>query len=208
MEARDYALAERLYEEVIDLVPTNPFEHVHLARLYDRMGRGRDALKKYRTVVKGSPGAWSSLQSDPSLLARYGDLCSKFGPVAEAATAYMSAVESSDNRVGQNGIQIAPPDRTLLGLRAAAHVAAGAKFRGQGDVGNALREYDLALAALPNWWVALTFRGEQRALRVGMEALARSDFARAESLATGADRELVRKSAKLHGVITGKSSRN
>ena len=186
----DYTVAESLYKEAAALYPYDPFERIDLARLYDRAGRDRDAFVAYRAVLVGAPGAQSSEQREPAVLARYGDLCLRFSTVDEARLAYRLAAEGSSRDDVHEPTPAGRGDG-LAALRAAAHTASGVVYGGSGDDEKAIQELDVALRAVPDFWITLYYRAQED-YRLGRRADAVRDAARAEALATPKGREQVR----------------
>jgi len=114
-EARgDYALAEREYQNAVAR-DGGPFFRTPLARLYDLMGRDRDAYAQYRAILRARPDL-----DVPRVFARYGELCLGFGDRNEARAAYTLAVERCVYGGSVLEPKIAPRNVSFDAVRAAA----------------------------------------------------------------------------------------
>lgn len=188
----DFASAERVYKQIVALDPRLPFSRINLARLYDKMGRDRDAYVEYRAVILGVPGAWSSDQQDPRNLARFGDLCARFSTLDEAQYAYALSVANSDSDdVWEPSPRIDSPKPSFARLKSAAHTASAIKYGASGRDAEAFVELESALKADPDYWVALFYRAQAHK-RAGRLSNATRDAALAERLANSKGRAQVR----------------
>ena len=148
----DVAEAEALYHEAIALNPDAPTARFDLAELLDRAGRTREAYAQYGIALRGNPRSWSSQQEDSRILARYGDMATRFGDANEAALAYAKAARDGDPD-GLWAPRTGPRGTSLASLRAAAHAAAAVRLRNVLRNEEAEREMRIAAAADPSYWV-------------------------------------------------------
>ncbi len=114
----DFAFAERAFQDAADRERNDySLPRLRLVRLYDLMGRDRDALTQYRTLLRAEPEC-----EKPEILARYGELCLEFGDRMEARAAYTLAVERCvyGGEGNINAPKIAPRNASFDAVRAAA----------------------------------------------------------------------------------------
>ncbi|HVL39306.1 MAG TPA: tetratricopeptide repeat protein, partial [Fimbriimonadaceae bacterium] len=125
-ERGDFALAENLYRQAIELRPKGLLARYHLALLMDRLHRDADALAAYEHLIAGHPKSRSSTQEDPRVLARLGDLRAKFGRTEDAKKAYKLAIHHAEEMQGRP--RPTPRSEELNVLRACAHLAAARRL--------------------------------------------------------------------------------
>lgn len=203
-EARgDYAEAERRYREsCFAFGHDDPFDHIRLAFLYDKRGLERKAMVEYRIVLVGGPTGSSSSQTDPRILSRFGDLCTKYGSVKEAKAAYALAARQSDRDENGDEPNSAPRNDTLSALKAAAHTAAAIEHGSHGQKEDQMRELDAAVLADGGYWVARYYRAREYR-RAGKMPEATREAAVAERLATPKGRAQVAELRKDFGIPKG-----
>lgn len=192
-------IAERFYKEALAM-RGGFFVHFQLAHLYDKAGRKREAIREYRTAFHGDGRSWSSMQDDPGLLARYGDLSMEKGDSHEARWAYSIAARRGGNYVGTTEPTTKPHGNSVAALRSAAHTAAGLKLGAQGDHKGLLRELQLAVRSDGAYWVPRFYRARLYARMGRMEAAA-TDSRLAERLAPEAQKEKVRDMRQENGIL-------
>lgn len=151
IEKGNFKLAEGILIEACK-VDKGPFIHIHLARLYDRMGEYKAALVNYKICLRATEG-WSSMQEDARLLARYGDLCVNFGDTDEAMQAYAVASRQSNNTVGPDEPKPELRNMSLSTLKSSAHLAAALRDGSHGNFDSELRELQISEKADSANWV-------------------------------------------------------
>lgn len=176
----DLKQAELIYIQATQILPDTPYTHIHLARLYDKTGRERQALAQYRIVVVGTPRSRSSTQSDPRVLSRFGDLSAKFGREDDARRAY--ALATREVTKSSTDPYPEPRNASLGALKAAAHTAAAIKCGQVDDEQGELRELSAAVAADGGDWVPRYYRA-QAYKRLGNQREAIKEVEAAQRLA-------------------------
>lgn len=189
----DFDAAEAAYRKAcVALGYDEPLQHLRLARLFDRTGDGRKAYVEYRVFVIGDERSISSDQFDPTILAHFGDLCARYGPVVDAKKAYALAIIDGQGGYGDGVLLSTARDASLAALRSAAHVAAAIDHKYHLDPKGEEAELNLAIEVDPQNWIARIYRAEVFASQ-GMRAAATLEGMKAERLApAGKGREAVR----------------
>ncbi|GEM_PF-6265563 len=190
-------VAERLYLEVCS-IDKSPFQRIHLAQLYDEQGRDREAYVNYRAVLRATDG-WSSMQEDPRVLARYGDLSARLGFTDEARQAYQAAAAQARHSVGPDEPLAEPRTSSQNSLKAAAHLAAALRFGSHGEVDSELRELNVSAEADPSNWAARYYRAREFA-RLGRLSEAKQEALKAKRLAPARNQASVQGMMRFQGL--------
>jgi len=198
LEAHDYGAAERDYQKAIDTNPRNPFLYRGLATLYDAEGRSKDAYNAWRKVLIGAPGGVSSDQSDPYVLAHFGELSLQMGDKPSAERSFALAIQNLRSMFGSN-FEL-PSDKQLAeqSPRVLAHYNAGIEMSLGGQKEKANKELALAVRLAPNFGVAKLALGQELCLE-GRQADAEPMF---EAVEKSPDPELA-KFALTHARLMG-----
>ena len=187
-ERGDYAAAEVAYRRACAALGYDcAVEHLRLARLFDKTGDGRKAFVEYRVFVVGDGHAVSSDQSEPAILAHFGDLCLRYGPLKDAKRAYALAILNGRQGYGDSVILPIARDEALPTLRSAAHTAVAIKHRFSLERMEEEIELNLALEFDPQNWVARIYRAEVYASQ-GLRAAATLEAMRADRTVGEKDR--------------------
>jgi tetratricopeptide (TPR) repeat protein len=191
-EKGDFHRAELLYRAATtafgkDFAAT----HFPLARLYDKMGQERNAFEEYRIAVNAVDGSSSSLQQDPTVLARYGDLSIRFGTAEEARKAYVEASKHSNRSKTSVSPNTIPRNDSLASLKSAAHTAAAIRYTSTNRLDEATRALAIAIAADRQYWIAHFYQVSDLARRGKNEEAVR-EAALVEQLAPREEKDRVR----------------
>jgi Tfp pilus assembly protein PilF len=191
----DLTEAEKHFDAVLSAMPNSLIVLEQLATIYDRTGRSDLAIDAYRKIVSGSERSQSSSAVDPIVLARYGDLLAASGDKTAAAKVYRLAVAvpSMEDVVPQ------PRENGFDCLRGAAHARASIQAIRTGNAELALKWAKSSLDADGESWAAL-YHAAYILRANGKREEAFAAMRRAEELAVGKDKELVRQRARDSGL--------
>lgn len=193
-----YGVAEAKYSVILRKNPKNLLADLFLARLYDRERRDREAFESYHALFH-TPGTRSTAERDPRALARYGDLCAKFGEPTESQAAFQNACQSYRPSRNENAPTLPLDESSSVRLRASAYACAGVADLGYGNAPEAAKELATAVVGNPSAWpyrfyyaLALSDSGQRMA--------SKEQFKKLESLTTGNLRDWIHKMRRLLGL--------
>lgn len=151
LKAGDDNAAEAFLKQAIEIEPESKLYDGNLADLYVRHGRDKEALPRYRKLFEYNSHASSTLQTDPGILCRYGELCLRLGLEDEAKKAFLRAIGKKDHFGGRYGN---PRFNLLTGspsdIRASATLVAALDTDGERQKKLLRKVYELK----PNWEAA------------------------------------------------------
>ncbi|CAN5390276.1 hypothetical protein BH09PAT4_BH09PAT4_09040 [soil metagenome] len=154
LKAGNFSAAEEVFEELIHREPNNPFRYRWLAMAYEGQGRTRDAYAAWTKVLTGTLKGRSTDQSDPYILARYGELCLQVGDRASAEIAFGMASREV-RKLFNSSIERVPKGRISQQMsRALAHYNAGVEMSLGGQHKKAEDELRQAVKFAPHWPLA------------------------------------------------------
>jgi tetratricopeptide (TPR) repeat protein len=177
---------------------------VDLAKLYKREGRSKEAYDLLVELFKGYANISDSDRTEPTLVTMYGELCLEQGAVADARSAFSTAIKFGGHQLPV--FQFYPSSTAPLGeLRAAAHYAASSCFLGSGRFKEGLTEATQAVSLEPRNPILL------HALAIALlcdhqYARAKQENFLAESLAEGDMRSEIHRDRAASGQIDSHTS--
>jgi Tfp pilus assembly protein PilF len=154
LRTHDYVSAERDYKQLIALDPSNPFRYRGLAMTYDAEGKSKEAYQAWTKTLNGSPSGRSSDQTDPYILANYGELCLKNGDEEGAAKAFAVASRSVKILTDPKFERSADSEASKQGPRTLAHYNAGLEMSFGGQKDKSREELQKVVELAPGWGVA------------------------------------------------------
>ena len=90
---KDLPKAESLFKQALAIEPNHGFNMYFLAQVLDEEGKTQEAQRQYEKVVYPKDGSGSTMQSTPSVVARYAVLSAEVGKRRESDAALQQAID-------------------------------------------------------------------------------------------------------------------
>jgi tetratricopeptide (TPR) repeat protein len=199
LRAKDYGSAERDFKRLIALNANNPFLYRNLGNLYELEGRDFEAFQAWNKVVVGTPKGKSSDQTNPVVLAHYGELCLRFGHPDDAQKAFDTAAKHEMRFFDPNMETLPESDFSGQTTRTLAHYYAGSEELAGGHHQSAERDFRMVVQLAPKWaWGPFALGLEH--ISEGRRSEALPNFTSAEALAAGKLKTYIVQQDRIEGV--------